>query len=175
MGISFGSTSKKPYVGSKEVQEAYVGNQLVYKAAPPYIYAFLGEETSYYLADWASLQPRPNDYPKTMEITKDGGVFRATMGQSFSCFGMNQIPTRKLKFIVRSNASGGQYYQGLEVLYTTYSYTSKATSLKYFTVTPNYQLCEVNIPEAAKVILIGKSINTPGVSFFLDEIRFEPV
>ena len=44
MGISFGSASKKPYVGSKEVQEAYVGNQLVYRAVPPYLYKFLGSE-----------------------------------------------------------------------------------------------------------------------------------
>ena len=38
MGISFGSASKKPYVGSKEVQEAYVGSQLVYRAVPPSVY-----------------------------------------------------------------------------------------------------------------------------------------
>ena len=38
MGISFGSTSKKPYVGSKEVQEAYVGSTLVYQNVPNYEY-----------------------------------------------------------------------------------------------------------------------------------------
>ena len=49
MGISFGSTSKKPYVGSKEVKEAYVGSQLVYRAKPPYKYYFLGGEESYFI------------------------------------------------------------------------------------------------------------------------------
>ena len=38
MGISFGSTGIKPYVGSKEVQEAYVGNKLVYSANPDSTY-----------------------------------------------------------------------------------------------------------------------------------------
>lgn len=35
MGISFGSKSVKPYVGGKEVTEAYVGSQLVYKNEVP--------------------------------------------------------------------------------------------------------------------------------------------
>lgn len=53
MGISFGSASKKPYVGSKEVQEAYVGSQKVYSAAPPYV--FLGGADSYYLSPLGQL------------------------------------------------------------------------------------------------------------------------
>lgn len=55
MSISFGSASKKPYVGSKEVQEAYVGNQLVYRATPPYVYAFLGTENDYLIQPWCQL------------------------------------------------------------------------------------------------------------------------
>ena len=50
MGISFGSTGIKPYVGGKEVQEAYVGSQLVYSAAPPYNYYFVGGETKYFIS-----------------------------------------------------------------------------------------------------------------------------
>lgn len=51
MGISFGSTGIKPYVGSKEVQEAYVGSQLVYKAEKlPYNYVFLGTENEYLIS-----------------------------------------------------------------------------------------------------------------------------
>lgn len=38
MGISLGSSSKKPYVGSKEVKEAYVGSQLVYQSMPDTTY-----------------------------------------------------------------------------------------------------------------------------------------
>lgn len=55
MGISLGNSSKKPYVGSKEVQEAYVGNQLVYSAKPPYVYAFLGAENEYLIQPWCQL------------------------------------------------------------------------------------------------------------------------
>lgn len=49
MSISKGGQSVKPYVGSKEVKEAYVGSQLVYRATPPYLYFFLGRENDYIL------------------------------------------------------------------------------------------------------------------------------
>lgn len=49
MGISFGNKTIKPYVGGKEVQEAYVGSQLVYRSTPPYVYFFLGAENDYIL------------------------------------------------------------------------------------------------------------------------------
>ena len=51
MGISFGSTGIKPYVGSKEVKEAYAGSQLVYKSGLPYNYYFLGGENDYFIND----------------------------------------------------------------------------------------------------------------------------
>lgn len=51
MGISFGSTGIKPYVGSKEVKEAYVGSQLVYQSGLPYYYYFLGAENDYFIND----------------------------------------------------------------------------------------------------------------------------
>lgn len=49
MSISKGGQSVKPYVESKEVKEAYVGSQLVYRATPPYLYFFLGRENDYIL------------------------------------------------------------------------------------------------------------------------------
>ena len=56
MGISFGSKTIKPYVGGKEVQEAYVGSQLVYKAQKlPYHYVFLGTENEYYISPLVTL------------------------------------------------------------------------------------------------------------------------
>lgn len=56
MGISFGSVSKKPYVGSKEVTEAYVGSQLVYKAEKlPYHYVYLGTENEYFISPLVTL------------------------------------------------------------------------------------------------------------------------
>lgn len=47
MSISFGSTGIKPYVGNKEVQEAYVGSTLVYSAGPVNPYIFKGNEINY--------------------------------------------------------------------------------------------------------------------------------
>lgn len=74
MGISFGSTGKKPYVGSKEVQEAYVGSQLVYRAAPPYKYYFLGAENDYIIDNSViSLSD------KRATIAKDGGIYRIVL------------------------------------------------------------------------------------------------
>ena len=56
MGISFGSKSVKPYVGSKEVTEAYVGSQLVYKAQKlPYHYVYLGTENEYFISPLVTL------------------------------------------------------------------------------------------------------------------------
>lgn len=56
MGISFGSNSMKPYVGGKEVQEAYVGSQLVYKAQKlPYHYVYLGTENEYFISPLVTL------------------------------------------------------------------------------------------------------------------------
>lgn len=73
MGISLGSSSKKPYVGSKEVQEAYVGSTLVYSAGPGSNYAFLGTADGYYLADWCT-------YADTV-ISQVDGVYKMTINK----------------------------------------------------------------------------------------------
>ena len=73
MSISKGGQSVKPYVGSKEVQEAYVGSQLVYRATPPYVYAFLGTQNSYMLADWCTLSS------SGAAIVKEGNNFRIAL------------------------------------------------------------------------------------------------
>lgn len=76
MGISFGSTGIKPYAGSKEVAEAYVGSQLVYKAQKlPYHYYFLGLEDDYLIS--------PNcELISGSSITKPSGAntFRIAIG-----------------------------------------------------------------------------------------------
>lgn len=53
MSISKGNQAVKPYVGGKEVQEAYVGSQLVYRATPPYV--FIGDANDYLLSDLGQL------------------------------------------------------------------------------------------------------------------------
>ena len=56
MAISFGNGAVKPYVGSSEIQEAYVGSQLVYKAQKlPYHYVYLGTENEYFISPLVTL------------------------------------------------------------------------------------------------------------------------
>lgn len=74
MSISFGSKSVKPYVGGKEVQEAYVGSQLVYRATPPYKYYFLGTENDYILDNSVITLST-----QRAAITKDGGIYRIAL------------------------------------------------------------------------------------------------
>lgn len=58
MSISKGGQSVKPYVGSKEVKEAYVGSQLVYRAVPPFNGVFFDGTTRYILEGY-TISPPP--------------------------------------------------------------------------------------------------------------------
>lgn len=60
MSISKGSQSVKPYVGSKEVKEAYVGSQLVYRSTPPFNGVFFDSTTKFILEGYA-ISPLPSD------------------------------------------------------------------------------------------------------------------
>lgn len=53
MSISKGSQSVKPYVGGREVQEAYVGSQLVYRSTPPFNGVFFDSSTRFILEGYA--------------------------------------------------------------------------------------------------------------------------
>lgn len=81
MSISKGGQSVKPYVGSKEVKEAYVGGQLVYRAIPPYYYYFLGKPNDYILNNIELLTnsavTKPGGYENyvlKMTTTKQGTI-----------------------------------------------------------------------------------------------------
>ena len=92
MGISFGSASKKPYVGSKEVQEAYVGSTLVYSAGPGSNYAFLGTADGYYLADWCTYN--------NAVIEQESGIYKMSLAKgqgqiSLDMSGRNDYTTLK--------------------------------------------------------------------------------
>lgn len=74
MPITIGATNIKPYVGGKEVQEAYVGSQLVYINAKPFNGVFFDSTTRFVLEGY-TLSPSSSikDYPQTN--THDGGYF----------------------------------------------------------------------------------------------------
>ena len=95
MGISFGSTGIKPYVGSKEVQEAYVGSQLVYRATPPAVYKFLGTETDYIIdgtLDNASVVKIKDKYRISLEKAASSFIFKTEKTfntLTFTAYGTN--------------------------------------------------------------------------------------
>lgn len=106
MGISFGSASKKPYVGNKEVTEAYVGSQLVYKAQKlPYHYVYLGAENAYYISDLVTLGTGA-------AITKPAGATTyklALSGTAGNSIKINLDPDfvrQRFKFLARGATNG---------------------------------------------------------------------
>lgn len=174
MGISFGSKSVKPYVGGKEVQEAYVGNQLVYSSKPPYNYAFLGGENRYFLADWVSLTEHVAGFPDTCTIVRDDGIFRITSGAGqYGSFVIKDVPNKTLKFIARVAGLGTVvsafrvYYTAADPSYTTPSWTQ----LQNFNVNSSteYALFTVNIPANARQV----AITSGNSQTWFDSIRFE--
>lgn len=162
MSISFGSTGIKPYAGSKEVKEAYVGSQLVYRAGLPDNYAFLGAANSYMKADWAYTV-------SDGRIIKEGGKYRVGItGQANTggagYFGMSQIKGTKVKFMhigrpVRLRA------------YTNLGGNSFAT----FPQRSEWTLEEGVIPndEPWKTIEIQLDGGTNSAYAYLDAIRYE--
>ena len=163
MGISFGSKGAKPYVGSREVKEAYVGNQLVYRATLPYTYAFLGGANSYMLADWASLSATG------AAITKEGSNFRVALtGQTNTAgagtFIMREVRGGIIKFMhkgrgvrVRGDVSAG----GL----TFATLPARA----------EWTLESVNVDqsESWRTISIQLNEGNSSASAYLDAIRYE--
>lgn len=163
MGISFGSVSKKPYVGSKEVTEAYVGTKKVYSAAPPIYYGFLGAENDYVIAEWCQLV-------QGAAIAKDQGIYRIGLsrtGQGSGIVSLGAPKAQKLKFtarLVSTLANVGIVYKvgGVEKSYGV-------TGLN----TQNFTLVDFTLPENTTEVKItcGSAYNLLGV--YIDAIRFE--
>lgn len=105
MGISFGSKSVKPYVGSKEVKEAYVGSQLVYQSIAPIVYKFLGAENTYTI---------DGTLGGGAAIVKKDGIYRISLGGQSGEFVFDTIPGYILKFTIKGDYSANRvcYIQG---------------------------------------------------------------
>lgn len=149
MGISFGNTGIKPYVGGKEVQEAYVGSQLVYKAQKlPYHYVYLGTENAYYISDLVTLG-------KGAAITKPAGAttYKLALGGIVgNSIKINLDPDfvgQRFKFLARGATNGVninvKFYtsSGLGAE-STFNLTSQETLKATKLVTPAETYIEIN-------------------------------
>lgn len=167
MGISFGSKTIKPYVGGKEVQEAYVGSQLVYKASYPYKYAFLGTANDYMLADWCTIGQK-------VAIAKWLDIFRITLPHvgnpdaNDSLVRLTNIDTTKYK-VLKFTA----FVQKPTNSNSTVSFIKGATQLSFqYYNFPNTteKALSYNIPDGTTEIRLktGQSL-----ILYLDAIRIE--
>lgn len=167
MGISFGSKSVKPYVGSKEVTEAYVGSQLVYQATYPYKYAFRGSENNYMLADWCAIG-------QSVDITKYNGIFRLALpyvGDPASPANWvdltNIDPTlyKKLKFTAIAQKTNSINRQ---VNFAKGNALIKSNTYNFYDTVE--KTIELDIPpETTRILLIGAQLSAT----YLDAIRIE--
>ena len=110
MGISFGSASKKPYVGSKEVQEAYVGSQLVYKAEKlPYNYVYLGTENGHFISPLVVLGKGTTITKPSWATTYKLGL-GALVGNEIKINITADFVGNHFKFLCRSASKTGSFY-----------------------------------------------------------------
>lgn len=166
MSISFGSAGKKPYVGSKEVKEAYVGSTMVYQGVPPIVYAFQGSSSTYTIAPWCELN-------QNAQITTESSEYRIALKyNSTSGYGtitLNKVYNNKLKFIAKRSALASvtayvQFYNGENLISQTgfYGYES------------SYQSLSFDIPAGCnKIIIRGDSSSYNTTVNWIDEIRYE--
>lgn len=164
MSISFGSTGIKPYVGSKEVQEAYVGSQLVYRAVPPIYYGFLGTETNYDKADWVILSA------SYASIRKDKGIYRiALKSPGYGKITLNQILGTSIKFTFRSENGYGSD-TGSVVFYNGSTMLSKHAINTINS--DNYFLHSYEVPQNTTRIEIYPATYLQ-MTGYIDQLRYE--
>lgn len=157
MSISFGSTGIKPYVGSKEVKEAYVGSQLVYKSVPPYIYRFLGNENDYIIDGELGLGAT---------VVKEEGIYRIFSGYQ-GMFSFDNVQGQSLKFLAKfKNSNNSIKIEGVK------SGVSPQL-IKYVNATTQFSLIDCGTLGDYTRIRIT---HTPSSNhLWIDAVRFEPV
>lgn len=165
MGISFGSTGIKPYVGSKEVTEAYVGSQLVYRAVPPYKYYFLGAENDYIIDNSViSLSD------KRATIAKDGGIYRIVLtAESYGNPGHVRVNLTNTTFTFIARVQSGIVNPSISInMYKGNTY-SEASSYRV-NCPSSYTLFTVNIPPYIDNVRIAHNSGTSSTTY-VDAIK----
>lgn len=164
MGISFGSVSKKPYVGSKEVTEAYVGSQLVYRSGLPYYYYFLGGTEKYQISDNCLLQDgaaiaKPSGVTNFMLSIKNQNRIRLN--------GISAFAGYSLKFT--TCARGGYDTNSAQVIfYTAGGGIASYTNFDYY---KSPTLVSIPVPANAQYAVF-RSLSA-AETFYFDMVRCE--
>lgn len=168
MSISKGGQSVKPYVGSKEVQEAYVGNQLVYRAVPPVVYGFLGSANDYTIANWCKLTDNA-------EIVKESGIYRialsrqASSGHLYGIVTLSEIKGKQLKFTFKKRYGSTRIW----IQYTSNGVSQETEITQNFN-TADYNLFTWNVPNNTTSISIRVTeMSKISVLGWLDALRYE--
>lgn len=175
MGISFGSTGIKPYVGNKEVKEAYVGSQLVYRAEPPYLYFFLGRENDYILN---SVDLRGNSIvkPDGSNIFNIANRYNLTNDQYgfVDVTNLGQYAGRVITSIIKPG--GGITNQQAKICFRFYGAGNSIISqdYKYPKFGSDYATYSYQIPNGTlKLSIITMSASTSWLAY-INTIRLEP-
>lgn len=163
MSISKGGQSVKPYVGSKEVKEAYVGSQLVYRSSPPIEYGFLGRENDYVLAPWCQLT-------YNAAVVKETGVYRIGLTVNYENNGritLTEIKGSKLLFTYKKAFPNSR-------IIVMFLPSRKEVELSEYFNENNYALGGVDVPANTKTIQINQIYGSSyGVTGWLDALHFE--
>ena len=164
MSISKGGQNVKPYVGSKEVQEAYVGSQKVYSAAPPIYYGFLGAENDYVIAPWCKLGAGST-------IVKNDNIYRISLSKvdaASSRITISEIHGNKFRFIAK--LSDRTSFMRISFVVNGKANTQDIGGLN----TSNYTLKSYDVPAGTtQISLFGGGRYDDMVIGYCDEIRFE--
>lgn len=175
MGISFGSKTIKPYVGGKEVQEAYVGNQLVYRAAPPYLYFFLGRENDYILNS-VDLRGNAIVKPDGSNIFNIANRYTLTNDQYgfVEVTNLGQYVGRVITSIIKPY--GGIANQQAKLCFRFYGASNSIISqdYKYPNFGSDYTTYSFQIPKGTlKLSIIAMTASTSWLAY-INTIRLEP-
>ena len=164
MGISFGNKNVKPYVGSKEVKEAYVGNTLVYKTGLGDKYAFLGNPDGYYLADWCILE-------QNAQIKVESNSNRILLSRVNYAPGKLKITEIKGNTL-KLKAKLGIYQAVVSISYTLNG-TTHSVGLEGFNTSAYNEATWNVIPGITEFSIVAQASSYNGSMAYLDDIRFE--
>lgn len=175
MSISKGGQSVKPYVGGKEVKEAYAGSQLVYRATPPYLYFFLGSENDYILNS-VDLRGNAIVKPNGSNIFNIANRYALTNDQYgfVDVTNLGQYVGRVITSIIKPY--GGIADQQAKICFRFYGAGNSIISqdYKYPKFGSDYTTYSLQIPNGAlKLSIITMTASTSWIAY-IDTIRLEP-